>query len=370
VRGTLLLLSIALILGAFAALLGQTADVGGVGAPTDNSTIPNSPAIDQSQDEIKPSVNYVLQGPTSQSKSTPPNFIPSFIATSEEDKFKVTANETWYLDVDVNTPGWLYIYEYFPVGEDLQGKWIAYKWQLLQSGLWKLGPFTPENNEPEGQHIYRIWFYSDGQWAEEDPNATQNNLVFWTYSKGQIAEQPAEQVPPQPLVAPVKETTLLDQLHGLITPPMVLWFGPLAFIVIVMLGLYLFWRYARRARSKEPVSLPDESEFEVPSAVLPSVALSAKIALPNGLEIQIAGKSRVIGRVELARALGLDELGLISRRHFEVRSECEQFYIEDLGSANGTRLNGADIKGKGPVSLNNDDVIEPAGAISLKFYVP
>ena len=77
----------------------------------------------------------------------------------------------------------------------------------------------------------------------------------------------------------------------------------------------------------------------------------------------------VIGRGDLARSLGLDELGLISRRHFEVRYEEKQFYIEDLKSANGTRLNGEDISGKGLVSLNNDDVIEPAGAIRLKFCV-
>ena len=145
--------------------------------------------------------------------------------------------------------------------------------------------------------------------------------------------------------------------------------GSLVLVVIVMLGLYMSRSYARWGRSQDTVSLPAEAEPEGPSAALSSAVASAKIALPNGVEIQFAGNSRVIGRGDLARALGLDELGLISRRHFEVKSEEEQFYIEDLGSANGTRLNGADISGKGPVSLNDDDVIEPAGAIRLKFYV-
>ena len=369
-KSLLLFLAIALIFGVVAALLGHTSSIGAVGAPTDNSTatdnstIPN-PIGDQSYDEIKPLVNYDLLGPTSQPKSTPPNIIPGFIGASEQDKFKITANETWYLDLDINTPGWLYIHEYFPSGENFQGKWIAYKWQLLQSGLWRLGPFTPKNNEPEGLHIYRIWFYSDGQWAGEDPNIPQDNLVYWTYSKSQSAEQ----IPTQPLTAPVKETPFLDNLHSFITQPLVLVLGPLVLIAIVMLGFYMSRRYSRRGGSQDTVSLLSEAEPEGSFAALSSAIASAKIVLPNGMEVQLAGNSRVIGRGDLARALGLDELGLISRQHFEIKSEDEQFYIEDLDSANGTKLNGADISGKGTVSLNDDDVIEPAGAIRVKFYI-
>jgi len=140
-------------------------------------------------------------------------------------------------------------------------------------------------------------------------------------------------------------------------------------VVIVMLSLYLSGIYPRRGRSRGTVSRPAEAEPEGLSALAPPATAGAKIALPNGMEIQFAGNSRVIGRGDLARVLSLDELGLISRRHFEVKYEDEQFYIEDLGSANGTRLNGEDISGKGPVSLNDDDVIEPAGAVLVKFYV-
>ena len=366
-RGKLLLLSIALILGAFAALLGQTADVRGVGTPTDNSTMQNFPITDQFQDELKPLVNYVLQEPTSQSKSTPPNFVPSFITASEQETYKITTNETWYLDLDINTPGWFFIYEYFPAGEDLQGKWIAYKWQLLQSGIWRLGPFTPGDNEPGGQHIYRIWFYSDGQWAAENQNAPQNNLIYWMYSKGQPTEQPASQIPPQPLPTP-QEATFSDKVYEFITQPVVLVLGSLVLVIIVMLGLYIYWRYARRVSNKDTASVNEVDTQEL-SAALSSAVTRAKIALPNGIDIQLSGNSKVIGRGDLARDLSLDELGLISRRHFEVKSDDEQFYIEDLDSANGTKLNGEDISGKGPVSLNNDDIIEPAGAIRLNFLL-
>jgi len=44
--------------------------------------------------------------------------------------------------------------------------------------------------------------------------------------------------------------------------------------------------------------------------MLQSAATSARIKIPNGLEIRFTGNSKIIGRGDLARALGLDELGL------------------------------------------------------------
>ena len=150
-------------------LFSQTASVVAIGAATDNTTIPDVPTGDHAQDEIIPPVECVLLEPSSQPESTPPRFISTFVGVSDGHQFKVTGDENWHLDVDINMPGWLYIYDYFPFGESLQGQWIAYKWQLRESGVWRLGPFTASDNLPEGLHIYRIWFYSDGQWATEEP---------------------------------------------------------------------------------------------------------------------------------------------------------------------------------------------------------
>jgi hypothetical protein len=363
-RGRLLFLIFTLIFSAAAMMLVPTADVWAIGAPTDNATVPDTPTADQAGNEIKPPVNYVLLGPSLQTEDTP-SFITDFVGASERDKYKVTADENWYLNVDINMPGWLYIYEYFLADEDLQGKWIAYKWQLPQSGIWRLGPFTAGNNEPEGQHIYRIWFYGDGQWAADKPDEPQNNLIYWTYSKGKPAEQPDEQIPP-PTTS--EEARFSHKVYEFIMQPVVLVTGSLFLIVIVGGGLYIYWRYTRRKRNQYTKSA-NESDTQELSVVLPSDVASAKIVLPDGSEIQLAKNSRVLGRSDLARALSLDELGLISRRHFEVKAEDEQFYIEDLSSANGTRLNGEDISGQGQVGLNNDDVIEPAGAIQLKFLL-
>jgi hypothetical protein len=367
-KDKLLLLIFTLIFSTVVATLGQTADIAAIGAPTDNITMPGIPTADETGNEVKPTVNCTLLGPSAQPEDTTPSFVTEFIVASEGDKSKVIANENWYLDVDINMPGWLYIYEYFMVGEDLKGKWIAYKWQLPQSGSWRLGPFTAGNDEPEGQHIYRIWFYSDGQWAAENPDEPQNNLVYWTYSKGKLTEQPVEQRLPQPPLITSEEARFGHAAYEFITQPVVLITGPLLMVAIVILGLYLYWRYARRRRYQDTESA-DEPDTQGLSVAVPSDVASAKIVLPNGSEIQLAKNGRVIGRGDLARALGLDELGLISRRHFEIKAEDEQFYIEDLCSANGTRLNGKDISGKGQVGINDNDIIEPAGAIQLTFLL-
>ncbi len=364
-RGLLLHFAAALIFATLAAVVGSTAGAGAMGTPTENYTIPDIPTSDPVHDEIKPPVNFILQGPTSQLESRPPNFIADFTGTSTQDKYRVTGNENWYLDIDINTPGWLYIYEYYPSGRDFTGLWIAYKWQLQQSGLWRLGPFSPKENEPEGEHIYRIWFYSDGKWAAEEPGGPQNNLVTWTYMKGPPVQQPQ----PPPATVPVKEITFLDHLYRFITNPVVLLIGPSAVAIIVLLSIYLSRAYARKRSRPDSVPLPAESKPEQPPAAPQPTAARARLALPSGMEIQLAGESRIIGRGNLARALSLDELGLISRQHFRVTYAGEQFYIEDSGSANGTRLNGTDIGGKGQFNLNDGDVIEPAGTVKLKFQV-
>jgi hypothetical protein len=356
-KKALLLFASALIFSALSVLMVQTASVGATGAPTDNTTVPNVPAGDQAENEIKPPVEYVLRGPTSQTETTPPNLIAGFI-TAGNKVLTVSGNENWYLDLDINNPGWIYIYEYYPAGQALPGQWLAYKWQLPESGLWRLGPFTPADNEAEGQHMYRLWFYGDGQWAV-GKSGTQSNLIYWTYSKG----QPAEPVPPPSPVAPAKQPGFPARVYAFFTQPVVLGIS-----LIIVAGLALLVIYIWRRRSQYKISRTGEASTAQLSATLASVPATAKITLPNGIDIRFSANSKVIGRSDLARALSLDDLGLISRQHFEVKSDDEKFYVEDLGSANGTLLNGQDISDQGPVSLDDDDIIEPAGAIPLKFH--
>jgi len=362
-----------LVISAVAVFFGRATDVVAVGPPTDNSTIPSFPVNERPKDEIWPQVPYMRQGVTSQPDSPQPGIIPRLTGTAGEDISTITGDETWFLDLDVNMPnppGWLYIYEYFPDVDGLQGRWIAYKWELSHSGLWRLGPFTPEGDEAEGEHIYGIWFYSDGQWAGEGPDGPQDNRVYLIYEKSQPAEpEPGPVPPPSPPALPPREVTFWDKVSDFFSTPDGIAVGVLVLIGIGMLGFFLYRRYFRRLQMEYIEPLPDETEPEEVSPVMPATLAGARIALPNGTEIQLTGNSRIIGRGDLARVLELNDLGLISRRHFEIKSQDGQFHIEDLGSTNGTVFNGTDIRGKGPVVINDDDIIEPAGVISLKFYL-
>src|SRR5262245_64225154 len=64
-----------------------------------------------------------------------------------------------------------------------------------------------------------------------------------------------------------------------------------------------------------------------------------------------------------------DPASRISRRHARITSRGGQFYIEDLGSANGTTVNGRTrLKPQEPYPLVNGDVLK-IGETTLKFAV-
>ncbi len=70
----------------------------------------------------------------------------------------------------------------------------------------------------------------------------------------------------------------------------------------------------------------------------------------------------VIGRGENADVV-IDHRA-VSRRHCAIRRVGDEFVVSDLGSTNGTRLNGTGV-GKGPVSFEVGDVLELGGTV---FY--
>jgi hypothetical protein len=358
------------VLGLLAIAACWTTGVTAMGAPTENYTITDLPNSSSGYSAIQPPVNFILEGPTSQTDNSSPVFIADFISASGNGT--VTGDENWYLDIDINGAGWLYIYEYYPP-DNKQGKWVTYKWQLPQSGQWRLGPFSPMDNEAEGQHIYRIWFYNDGQWAAEKPGGSQDNLVYWTYATGAAAAQ----VPSQPASMAHEEASPTDQLYNFFTNPLILLLGGIILGIVIAVFSYRTYSKRRVRPAAEPKTVEPHGEEAPPVsppdtisvAAVPQAASRARLSLPNGMEIQLAGASKIMGRGELARALALDDLGLISRKQFVINLDGDHFSIEDGGSANGTLLNSIDIKGKGPVDLNDGDIIEPAGAIKLKFHL-
>jgi pSer/pThr/pTyr-binding forkhead associated (FHA) protein len=95
----------------------------------------------------------------------------------------------------------------------------------------------------------------------------------------------------------------------------------------------------------------------------------ASLELPDGQTIPMTALSQDFGRSEFESKVPKEVSNIISRRQFQISfsTRDKKFYIEDLGSTNGTIVNGNDIRGKGKVPLNSGDVISPADVINLKF---
>lgn len=89
--------------------------------------------------------------------------------------------------------------------------------------------------------------------------------------------------------------------------------------------------------------------------------------LPSKREILITRNMRTFGRKDFKKDISDDEKLLISRNHFMITRSGNEFYIEDLNSTRGTKLNGIEIKGKGRQKLNaGSEITLPAG-LKIEF---
>jgi hypothetical protein len=118
------------------------------------------------------------------------------------------------------------------------------------------------------------------------------------------------------------------------------------------------------ARTTGVATLPATGTAPRTSAIAP--ALQAKFLTEKGESVLLPA-SGVIGRNELQSVLPPNKADLVSRQHIRVDYENGQYFIEDSGSTNGTRLNGQAIKGSGRHAIKNGDTVDMAGAVSLAF---
>jgi len=99
------------------------------------------------------------------------------------------------------------------------------------------------------------------------------------------------------------------------------------------------------------------------------VAVGYVLELPSGAGVEVTSDKAVFGREFFAK-LGVPKeiLQYISRSHFAIyRDPRGRFYIEDVGSKNGTLLNGRPIKGLKPQPLKDGDIITVAHVLNLRF---
>jgi hypothetical protein len=96
-------------------------------------------------------------------------------------------------------------------------------------------------------------------------------------------------------------------------------------------------------------------------------AAGAKFMTTDGESVSVTGKAGFMGRNDFLSMLKPAKADLISRQHLHIERKDNEYYIEDHGSTNGTRLNGSSITGKGSHLLKNNDIIDLGGALSLTF---
>jgi hypothetical protein len=89
---------------------------------------------------------------------------------------------------------------------------------------------------------------------------------------------------------------------------------------------------------------------------------AGSLVLPSGERVPVGSRPVVIGRLPEC-AITLTDSN-VSRRHSEVRSSGSGYVVVDLGSTNGTKVNGARIQGE---QLLRDGDIVSLGSTHLRF---
>ncbi len=214
------------------------------------------------------------------------------------------------------------------------------------------------------------------------PGATQVSIT----GVGSVGLNGTVQVSPQRTTTYTLTTAYVDgttqSMSVTVTveqPPYLLWgliaLLALAVVAITVLALLMARRPAKVRQAPEVAT--QESSATQPGvtpytntlpATTPVVeAPPAKLVLPDGGEILLAGNARSFGRHDFEGAMLPENAVYISRQHFNIWYENGKYYIEDRSSTNGTKLNGKEIKGTGRHALSDGDVIELAGKLSIAF---
>lgn len=109
---------------------------------------------------------------------------------------------------------------------------------------------------------------------------------------------------------------------------------------------------------------PRKAKRSAGTVVPPGATVLVKSGFYEGLEVCIDRDWLVIGRGRGADLVIAEPT--ISRSHAAVGFDAEGFFVQDLGSTNGTTVNGARAE---RMRLKNDDVIQ-MGKLTLGVTVP
>ena len=109
------------------------------------------------------------------------------------------------------------------------------------------------------------------------------------------------------------------------------------------------------------------SKFSKNTKLLKPKEFLAKFILPNGEQIAITQHEMIFGREDFIGVIISEKLLFIGKKHFKLTKKNDGFYIEDLNSKNGTRVNNKEIKGKGKLRLKDGYLISVANDFEIVY---
>jgi pSer/pThr/pTyr-binding forkhead associated (FHA) protein len=126
-----------------------------------------------------------------------------------------------------------------------------------------------------------------------------------------------------------------------------------------------------------PASRADPWATSTPAAAETAAVTLTITVVASGRQLPLSGSNEfVLGRLDATRGVfpdvdltpdgGLE--GGVSRRHARIQRQRTQFFIEDLGSANGTFLNGQRLTPYLPHPLHDSDELQ-IGRIRLQIGI-
>jgi len=412
--------------------------------------------------------------------------------------------EACYLVVSFNSPGYFYLWEYYPASANTYGHWLIYRWYRPYAGVWKIGPFTASSWDPDGRYIWKMWFISSGYWSTRTlsfdymrgyspygipgtipqpsyppvinsfsanlpsvelgqtvtltwttsnassvsispdigtvgtsgsttvtPSATTSYVLTATGKTGSPVSSSATvtvmpRIPPGISAAQAKiqsgqsttlswnapaavqvfisgagafgasgtatvkpenttvytltatymdGTALTASTTVTVEQPPYLLYGLIALLAVAAAVIVaLLVRRPSTTSAAQPAGTRPAAEAASASTSVASPATSpvieamaAKLAMPNGSEVLLAGNARSLGRKDFEKFLAPGEVSYLSRQHINIWFEEGKYYIEDRSSTNGTRVNGTEIKDAGRHVLEDGNTIDLAGKLNITF---
>ncbi len=93
-----------------------------------------------------------------------------------------------------------------------------------------------------------------------------------------------------------------------------------------------------------------------------------EIILPNSEKIPIRNDETVLGREDFLGTTSPDDLLFVGKEHLKIIRKLDNFFIEDMNTKNGTKINGKALKIHERLKLKDGDRIVVANILNLKYH--